>query len=126
LSAPGAPPPGALKSQISTGIVKLLHAYTGRGPTKARTYIADDLVTVVFRDTMTPGEQKLVAAGEGDAVLSLRHKYQMAMKDDSIALIEELTGRRVTAFMSANHIAPDAAAEIYMLEPDPSADTPEG
>ena len=40
------------------------------------------------------------------------------MREDAIAKIEELTGRKVAAFMSANHIDPDLAAEVFVLEPD--------
>jgi hypothetical protein len=43
------------------------------------------------------------------------------MREDAIAKIEELTGRRVTAFMSANHIDPDLAAELFVLEPEGEA-----
>jgi hypothetical protein len=39
--------------------------------------------------------------------------------EDAIASVEELTGRTVTAFMSANHIDPDLAAELFVLEPAP-------
>jgi uncharacterized protein YbcI len=40
------------------------------------------------------------------------------MREEAIAKIEELTGRKVMAFMSANHIDPDLAAELFVLEPD--------
>ena len=32
--------------------------------------------------------------------------------------VENLTGRRVVAFMSASHEQPDLSAEIFVLEPD--------
>jgi hypothetical protein len=35
--------------------VRLLSQYTGRGPTKARTFFNDDMVTVVLQDTLTKG-----------------------------------------------------------------------
>jgi len=37
--------------EISNLTVRLLSQYTGRGPTKARTYLNDDMVTVVLQDT---------------------------------------------------------------------------
>ena len=37
--------------------------------------------------------------------------------------IEELTGRKVIGFMSDNHIDPDLAVEVFVLEPLPSTDT---
>ena len=41
------------------------------------------------------------------------------MREESSEKIAELTGRNVTAMMSANHLAPDLAAEIYILEGPP-------
>src|SRR5674476_141866 len=48
---------GSVSAAISSVVVKLLREYTGRGPTKARTYVDDDLITVVLRDTLTMGER---------------------------------------------------------------------
>lgn len=42
--------------------------------------------------------------------------YQEAMSADCIAAIEQLAGRTVIAFMSANHLDTDLAAEIFVLE----------
>ena len=38
---------------ISTATVQLRREYTGRGPTKAKTLINEDLVTVLLADTLT-------------------------------------------------------------------------
>jgi uncharacterized protein YbcI len=103
---------------ISTSAVQLLHEYTGRGPTKAKTLINDDLVTIVLADTLTKGESTLVENGKSDRVLQLRHDYQVVMRDDLIALVEDRLERKVIAFMSQNHIDPDLAVEVFVLEPD--------
>jgi uncharacterized protein YbcI len=102
---------------ISTAVVQLLHEYTGRGPTKAKTLINEDLVTIVLADTLTKGEQKLVGNGLADRVLQLRHDYQQTMRGDLVAIVERQLGRRVIAFMSQNHIDPDLAVEVFVLEP---------
>jgi uncharacterized protein YbcI len=73
---------------------------------------------VLLEDTLTKGERRLVAKGRDIRVLDYRAEFQAAMREDAIANIEELTGRKVTAFMSANHIDPDLAAELFVLEPD--------
>jgi uncharacterized protein YbcI len=106
------------KAMISTAAVRLLHEYTGRGPTKAKTLINDDVVTVLLADTLTKGERKLVDSGRSDRVLQLRHDYQLTMRDDLIALVERQLDRKVIAFMSQNHIDPDLAVEVFVLEPD--------
>ena len=102
---------------ISNAVVHLLSEYTGRGPTKARTYINDDLISVVLRDTLTKGERSLIANGSVDVVLDARKAYQAAMKQDLIAVIEKYSGRSVLAFMSENHIDPDIAVESFVLAP---------
>jgi uncharacterized protein YbcI len=104
---------------ISTESVQLLHEYTGRGPTKAKTTIGDNLVTVLLADTLTKGERRLVDAGKGERVLALRHDFQLAMREDLIGIIERNLDRKVSAFMSQNHIDPDYAIEVFVLHGQP-------
>ena len=110
---------GSVSSAISNAVRQLLADYTGRGPTRARTSIRDNLVVVLLEDTLTKGERRLVHKGRDYRVIDYRREFQEAMRDDAIASIEELTGRKVMAFMSANHIDPDLAAELFVLEPEP-------
>jgi uncharacterized protein YbcI len=105
-------------AMISTATVQLLNEYTGRGPTKAKTRIDGDLVTVLLADTLTKGERKLVERDNSSRVLQLRHDYQQAMRDDLVAIVERQLDRRVIAFMSQNHIDPDLAIEVFVLEPN--------
>jgi uncharacterized protein YbcI len=112
---------GSTAAAISNAAVRVLSDFTGRGPTKARTTIAHDLVVIMLADTMTKGERSLVANGQAELVLTTRHRYQEAMRDDLVGSVEMLTERKVIAFMSSNHIEPDMAAEVFVLEPQ-SAD----
>jgi uncharacterized protein YbcI len=111
---------GSLYAAISNAIVGLLREYTGRGPTKARTTIRDNVVLVMLEQTLTKGERSLASRGREQTVLDLRHEYQEAMREESSAKIAELTGRNVIAFLSANHVDPDLAAEIYVLDGPPN------
>jgi uncharacterized protein YbcI len=104
-------------TMISTSAVQLLHEYTGRGPTKAKTLINEDVVTVLLADTLTKGERRLVDTGRSDRVLQLRHEYQLIMRDDLVGIVERQLHRKVIAFMSQNHIDPDLAVEVFVLEP---------
>ena len=110
---------------LSNAIVGCLREYTGRGPTRARTTIHDNVVLTILEDTLSKGEQALVANGRAETVLALRQEYQAAMREESSALVGQLTGRKVIAMMSANHIDPDLGAEIYILDgaPNPQANT---
>ncbi|HWF72662.1 MAG TPA: Na-translocating system protein MpsC family protein [Solirubrobacteraceae bacterium] len=112
-------PPGSLSLAISNAVVGMLRDYTGRGPTRARTTIRDNVVLVMLEQTLTKGEQSLVAKGRQDKVLEIRHEFQNAMHEEGTSKIAELTGRKVLAFLSANHINPDIGAEIFMLDGPP-------
>jgi uncharacterized protein YbcI len=68
---------------------------------------------------LTVGERSLADAGEGEAVLDLRKRWQRVMQADMSREIEGLTGRKVVGFMSDNHIDPDLAVEVFVLEPLP-------
>jgi uncharacterized protein YbcI len=109
----------SLNVALSNAIVGLLREYTGRGPTRARTTIRDDVVVVMLEQTLTKGEQVLVDIGRGENVLGLRREYQEAMRAESSAMVADLTGRHVLAMMSANHLDPDLGAEIYVLDGPP-------
>jgi len=111
------PLPGSAAAAIARAIVQLLHEYTGRGPTRARTHIDEDLVTVVLQDTLTMGERSLVRDGKIELVLAMRKAFQDTMASKMVAAVEEHTGRRVHAFLSANNVEPDTAVECFVLVP---------
>jgi uncharacterized protein YbcI len=116
---------GAIALAISNATVRLLSEYTGRGPTKARTYINDDLISIVLQDTLTKGERSLVADGEDALVLANRKAYQNTLGGALVAAVEELSGREVIAFLSDNHLEPDYAVESFVLAP-PGKQTGDG
>ncbi len=108
---------GSKAAAISKHVVRTMSKYTGRGPTKARTFINDDIVTVVLRDTLTTGEQTLVGDNRDELVLTLRNALQSAMRHDLINGVETILGRKVEAFLSDQHIDPDVAVEVFLLAP---------
>ena len=111
------PPVGSKCAGISNHVVRTLSEYTGRGPTKARTYLNDDLVTVVLQDTLTKGERSLVDDDLDELVLTMRKAFQGTMRHDLIDGVEQILGRKVSAFLSDNHIEPDLAVEVFVLAP---------
>jgi uncharacterized protein YbcI len=108
---------GSKAAAISNMTVRMLSQYTGRGPTRSRTFLNDDMVTVVLQDTLTKAESTLVAKDQRALVLRTRATFQEVMGDDLIAGVESITGRTVSAFLSANHIDPDIAVETFILAP---------
>ena len=119
-------PATSKSAAISNLVVRTLSEYTGRGPTKARTHVSEDVVTVVLRDTLTRGERSLVADGLDELVLATRKAFQGTMRHDLIAGVEEILGRRVAAFLSDNHIDPDLAVEVFVLAPADSGPQDDG
>ena len=110
---PGA---GRLNQELARAIVRRHKRILGRGPTKAQVFYHGNVVVVVMEDALTEAERRLAARGEREAVLSMRHRYQDTMRGDLVDAVEALTGRRVEAFMSSSHIAPDLAAEVFVLD----------
>jgi uncharacterized protein YbcI len=98
-------------------MVGLVNEYAGRGPQKARTVVSGDMAVCVLEDTLTTGERTLASRGDGETVLDLRKRLQDAMREDAIRVVEDLTGRKVKAFMSENHIDPDLAVETFVFQP---------
>ena len=111
---------GSAGAEISAGLVQLMHEYTGRGPTGARTTISDESVVVLLRNVLTRAERRLADEGHAETVLDFRGKFQQAMRADMVAVVERVTGLQVAASMSASHFEPDMACEIFVLEPTTS------
>jgi len=103
-------------SAISDAMASLLSRHTGRGATSSWTTFSRDLIVCVIGDALTTGEKSLVQYGRPEAVLSIRRAYQESMAQEAISIVEELSGRGVAAFMSNNHIDPDLAVEIFVLQ----------
>jgi uncharacterized protein YbcI len=103
-------------SEISNSMVRLYREHFGKGPTGAKTYVLDDLVICVMRDGLTTVEKTLFEQGRGDAVREMRAAFQDAVSERFTGAVESLTGRKVVAFLSQAHVAPDLAIEVFFLD----------
>jgi uncharacterized protein YbcI len=88
----------------------------GRGPTKARTYVSEEIVVCLMEDTMTKAEKMLIASGHEATVLETRAMFQETMRMELIAGVQELTGRRARACIGGTSLRPDMASELFVLE----------
>ena len=113
---------GALYSAISNAVVGIVHEYTGRGPTRARTSIRDDVVVVVLQETLLKAERSLIEDNKAELVAHMRRSFQQTMRADMSAAVAKLTGREVIAFMSDSHLEPDYSVEVFVLAPDGEED----
>lgn len=108
---------GRLLSAISTGFVRLLREHYGRGPLKAKTYALDDIVVCVMRGSgFTPLEQTIMDSGDGDQVVAMRERFQGMMAKRYTEMVEQLTNRKVLAFLSQAHVEPDITIEIFFVD----------
>jgi uncharacterized protein YbcI len=109
---------GKARADISSTMTRLHRQYYGRGPTKAKTYVQDDLVVVVLEETFTVAERTLVERGEIDAIQQIRRRFQQQMAEEFTAVVEQAMGRKVRAFMSETHLEADVSVEIFLLSED--------
>ena len=108
---------GELNAAITSELVRIHTASIGRGPRKSYSFHSGDTLITVMLEVLTRAEQTLVAYDEGDAVLAMRRLSQGAMAEEMKTAVARLTGRKVLAFMSDNHLAPDMAVQVFVLEP---------
>jgi uncharacterized protein YbcI len=109
---------GEIRARISREIVRLQAEYYGKGPTKAKTYLFDDLVVVVLEETFTRAEKTLAQRGEGEAIQHIRRRFQQQMAENFVGIVEQATGRKVRAFLSETDIAEDVSVETFLLADD--------
>ena len=106
---------GEMRATISKEIVRLQAAYYGKGPTRAKTYIVEDLVVVVLEESFTRAEKTLAERGEKDAIEHIRRRFQQQMADDFTSVVEQATGRKVRVFLSETNIDHDVSVETFLL-----------
>ncbi len=107
---------GRLLAEITNRIVALMREHYGRGPIKAKTYVLDNLIVCVLSDGFTAIERTMMEGGEPDRVLEMRRDFQRLMKERYSGMIEELTGRKVLAFLSQAHVEPDLTIEMFLMD----------
>jgi uncharacterized protein YbcI len=108
---------GAQAAAISNALVQLHRHRYGKGPTKAKTYLLDDLVVCVLEGGALRVEETLRDRGAEEVVHEVRRTFQNALEHEFRAIIERETGRRVTTFLSQFDPEHNVGAEIFFLEP---------
>lgn len=112
---------GQMLVELCNGVVHLLREFAGRGPQGCKAYWGgSDLLVVLLSGGFTVAEQTLFDSGHGGLVRDAQHALQGKLEIKMKTLVEGLTDRRVLAFMSASHQAPDLRIELFVLERDES------
>jgi uncharacterized protein YbcI len=108
--------------EISNAVVRIHKKLLGKGPVKARTYLASDVVTVILEGGFTRSEETLTERGHEETVEETRQTMKEAVEGEFRAAIESILHRSVHSFMSANDPATELQAEIFVLAPRGSED----
>lgn len=113
---------GKMMTAVTNAIVGMYREFYGRGATRGRTIMQDNYLVCFLDDIYTKAERTLIEAGKFQAVLQARNDFQEAMRPRFSQAVEELTGRRVVAFISQVGTDPDVAVEAFWLEPTSNTD----
>lgn len=115
----GVPGGQSVQAAVSNAMVKLYKEQFGRGPTKTRTdFAGPNLLVTTLEDSLTPAERNLVKMGEHQRLRDVRLFFQHSTEEQFRSTVEEITGRKVVAFVSGMDTVKDVSSELFYLEPE--------
>jgi uncharacterized protein YbcI len=118
---------GMQTAELSNAMVRIYKEQLGRGPTKAHSlYAGPDLVVCTLEHSLTPAEHRMVQLGEHQRVRDIRTFFQHAGEPEFVEAVEQITGRRVRAFVSGTDTEHDVSSEVFYLHPVAGADAVNG
>lgn len=107
--------------ELTNAMVRLYKELFGRGPTKARSaYAGPDTLISTIQNSLTPAERNMIGLGEVHRVREIRMFFQHASNSEFTGAVEQITGRKVWAFVSGVDTERDVASEVFYLEPEPA------
>ena len=113
-----APQGAVLLQDLSNEMVRIYKEQFGRGPTRARSdWAGPDALLCTLEESFTPAEHNLARMGEHQRLRDTRMFFQYATTDQFVGTVEQLTGRKVRAFVSGIDTHRDLSAELFYLEP---------
>ena len=107
--------------EVTNAMVRLYKELFGRGPTKARSnYAGPDTLLATIENSLTPAERNMLEHDEHERVREIRMFFQHASERDFTQTVEEITGRKVRAFVSGVDTHRDVSSEVFYFEPVPT------
>jgi uncharacterized protein YbcI len=104
--------------EVSNAMVRIYKEQFGRGPTKTRTnYAGRDILITTLEDSLTPAERRMAELGEHQRLRDTRMFFQYATVKQFVGAVEQITGRKVRAFVSGIDTEQDVSSEVFYLEP---------
>ena len=105
-----------LLDAVSASMCALHERYYGREPVNAKSrMMGDDLLACVLGGVYNDVEKTMIELERSAIVQETRSAFQTAMQQRFIYEVERLSGRRVLAFISNQHIGPDMEIELFVL-----------
>ena len=101
---------------MANALARIETEHLDLAPEDATAFYHSNIVVVVMRDVLSNAEKLLAQNGSRDDVAEVRQLFQREMETDFRAAVARLTGQKVIAFLSANNLEPDLAAEIFILD----------
>lgn len=113
--------------QITNAMVRTYKELFGHGPRKARSaYAGRDTLIATLEHSLTAAERNLIALGEHQLVRETRTLLQHANERAFVQTIEQITGRKVRAFVSGTDTHEDVSTEVFYLYPVAGAERSTG
>ena len=107
----------SMSMAVSNAMVRIYKEQFGRGPTKARTNFAGpDVLICTLEQSLTPAETRMVELEEHQRLRDIRMFFQHTTEPEFRGAVEEITGRKVWAFVSGIDTRQDVSSEIFYLE----------
>ena len=110
---------GELLAAVSREMNQLYKDQFDRGATTVRTeWAGPNTLVAQLENTLTPAERNLVKLGEHQRLRDVRMFFQYSTVREFCEPVEQLTGRKVRAFLSAIDTEVDGLAlEVFVLAP---------
>jgi uncharacterized protein YbcI len=96
--------------------VLLIHCeYYGQEPARVRAFEAGDVIVVLVEGTFTRAEQTLIERGDASEVQVIRRRFETAIADQFIEIVQTATGRYARTFLPDTDLREQIAIETFVL-----------
>ena len=112
-------PAAGLPAELTRSLVSLWTQYAGKPPSGARTEVRGNVITCVLIDSVGDYNAGLIEAQRQNLenpASGASRRTDAAYKSEAAATVTDLTGRRVTSFISSHDRDTNVATETFTLE----------
>ena len=100
--------------ELAAAMVQIYKRQFGRGPTRSHAaYANKDLLICTLEDSLTPAEKRMAEMNEHQRLRDIRMFFQHACGTEFTTTVEDITGRKVRAFVSGLDTNKDVSSEVF-------------